>query len=177
MDRLVQQILQADPKAIEKFYLEYLPKIQRYLKKHLPSTTDSEVFANDIFLEAIDSLPLFEGQCSLQTWLYRIAHNKVVDFYRKKKITSLLISKIPFFEAIAQEVYQPEFQYEKNKLRDKIEKTLRGMSYNYRKILTLHYEDNLSVKEIAKEMNLTHKAAESLLFRARQNFKKIYAEE
>ena len=174
IDSLAKRILSGDKNAVEEFYTVYYPKLSVYLQKRLPQTEDIEAFVHDIFLEAIDSLPFFEGKSSLQTWLYKIAHNKLVDWYRKKKINALLLSQVPFLEIVAHEVYQPEFQYEKNKLRDKIEYTLRGLSSKYREILQLHYEEQKSIKEIAKIMDLSPKAAESLLFRARQQFKKTY---
>jgi RNA polymerase sigma-70 factor (ECF subfamily) len=174
MDSLVVRILQGDSQAVAQFYAQYVGKIRTYLKNRLPVSEDIEAFTNDIFLEAIDGLPLFEGKSSLQTWLYRIAHNTLVDWYRKKKINALLLSQLPFLEIIAQEVYQPEFQYEKNRIRDRIELTLRSLSSKYRQILQLHYEEQKSVKEIALILNLSAKATESLLFRARQEFKKTY---
>lgn len=174
MEHLVKKILEGDTKAVEEFYHYFYPKLKKYFTHRLPESEDVEAFTHDIFLEAIDALPLFEGKSSLATWIYRIAHNKLVDWYRKKKINSLLLSQMPFLEIVAQEVYQPEFQYEKNKLRDRIESTLRSLSSSYREILKLHYEERKSIKEIALILDISPKAAESLLFRARQQFKKTY---
>jgi len=110
----------------------------------------------------------------LQTWLYKIAHNNVVDFYRKKKIKSVLFSQAPFLEILAQEISQPEFQYEKDKLHENIESAFASLSAKNREILTLHYEKNVPVKEISLLLNLSFKATESLLFRARKSFIKAY---
>ena len=158
-----------------KFYQEYSPRILRYLKKYLPIDEAKEIL-NDVFLEAVDSMPTLQKQTNLQAWLYKIAHNKVVDFYRKKKIKTLLLSHIPFLEVIAQKIYEPEFQYEKNKMRDAIQSALRSLSQKYRTILQLHYEQEKSIKEIALILDISPKAAESLLFRARQKFKEKYGE-
>lgn len=176
MHDIVEKILQGESSAIETFYDTFAPKMQRYLQYRLPEHADIEAFTNDILLEVIDSLALFEKKSSLTSWVYKIAHNKLVDYYRKKKITSLLLSKIPFLELIAEEVYEPEFQFEKNKLRDRMEVALRSLSRKYRKILRLHYEEQKSIKEIAVILQLSPKATESLLFRARQQFKKVYGE-
>ncbi len=169
-----KQILEGDSKAIVGFYKLYSPKIFSYLSKKLPTYEDAEDLTNDVFLEAIDSLLTLRKEERVLVWLYRIAHNKMVDFYRKRKIKSILLSKMPFLEFLENEVNQPEFQYEKNRIRDKIEKTLYMLSYKYQKILRLHYEEQVSIKEIAPIFNLSCKATESLLFRARQKFKKEY---
>jgi RNA polymerase sigma factor (sigma-70 family) len=98
----------------------------------------------------------------------------MVDFYRKEKIKSILLSGMPFFEVVASEINQPEFQFEKNKIRDGIELALHGLSLRYREILRLHYEEKIPIKTLAIKMNLSFKATESLLFRARQSFKLAY---
>ena len=170
----IKRILAGDSKAVIQFYKSYSPKILSYLAKKLPRHEDAQELTNDVFLEAIDSLSILRREQSTLSWLYRIAHNKMVDFYRKKKIKSILLSQAPFLQIFASEIYQPEFQFEKNKIRDSIELAFRSLSLKYRKILTLHYEENIQVKTLAKIFSLSFKATESLLFRARQSFKLAY---
>ncbi len=159
------------------FYKSHSPKILRYLARHLPSKQDAEEIMQDVFLEAIDSLPLFRGETSVLNWLYKIAHNKTVDFYRKRKIKSILLSQIPYLEIVASEINQPEFQYEKNKIRDRIETAFHLIPSHYQRILRLHYENGLKIKEIALVFDLSPKATESLLFRARESFRQAYERE
>lgn len=171
---LVYRVKKGDPQAVTDFYKLYSPKISSYLTGKLPSEEDAQEALNDVFLEAIDSLHLLQNEKNLQAWLFRIAHNKMVDYYRKRKIKSLLLSQIPYLEIIDKEVHQPEFQFEKDRVRDKIEQTLFGLAPNHQKILRLHYEEQMSVKDIAPVLNLSFKATESLLFRARKNFQLAY---
>lgn len=171
----IKRILAGDSKAVIELYKSYSPKILSYLVKKLPRLEDAQELTNDVFLEAIDSLSFLEKEKNINSWLYKIAHNKMVDFYRKRKIKSILLSNMPFLEIVANEINQPEFQFEKNKIRDRIEFAFSNLSQKYRKILTLHYEENISVKRLSKIFNLSFKATESLLFRARQSFKLAYA--
>ncbi len=171
---IVDQVLSGNPEAVSDFYKTNSPKILKYLSKHLPSKEDAEDLTNDVFFEAIDSLNLLTKEDNLQAWLYRIAHNKMVDYYRKRKIKSLLLSQMPYLEIISNEIHQPEFQFEKDRVRDKIEKTLISLSEKYQKVLRLHYEEGISVKEIASRLNMSFKATESLLFRARKQFQISY---
>lgn len=172
----IKRILAGDSKAVREFYKSYSPRILSYLSKKLPRPEDAEDLTNDVFLEAIDSLSFLKRQENVSSWLYGIAHNKMVDFYRKRKIKSILLSQVPFLQIIAAEINQPEFQYEKNKIRDRIELALHSISIKYQKILRLHYEEKVSVKNLAKIFNLSFKATESLLFRARQSFKLAYSQ-
>jgi RNA polymerase sigma-70 factor (ECF subfamily) len=174
MTTLVDGIIHGDKHSIVELYHLYSPKISMYLKNRLPRPEDAQEVLNDVFFDAIDSITLLKKKENLSSWLYRIAHNKVVDFYRKKKIKSVLLSQVPFLEIIAQEIHQPEFQFEKNKIKERIEKTLSSLSKQYKEILSLHYEQKVPVKDLALRFNLSFKATESLLFRARMSFKKIY---
>jgi len=166
----IRRILTGDSKAVIEFYKSYSPKILSYLSSKLPHLEDAQEITNDVFLEAIDSLSILRREKNVSAWLYRIAHNKMVDFYRKKKIKSVLLSNLPFLEIVESQINQPEFQYEKNKIRDGIEIALHNISEKYRRILKLRYEEGIPIKRIALILNLSFKATESLLFRARQSF-------
>lgn len=173
MKVLVNRILNGDPQAVIKFYNLYSPKISKYLNVKL-SPEDAQEILNDVFFEAVDSLSLLRSNDNILSWLYKIAHNKTVDFYRKRKIKSVLLSQVPFLKIIESEINDPEFQFEKNKLRDSLEEAFYAISNRYRQILKLHYEEKKSVKELAPIFDLSIKATESLLYRARQSFKTAY---
>jgi len=171
---LIDEVLSGEPQAVSEFYKQNSGKILNYLIKRLPTQEDAEDLTNDVFFEAIDSLNLLEREENLQAWLYKIAHNKMVDYYRKRKIKSLLLSQIPYLEIVSSEINQPEFQFEKNRVRDKIEHTLYELSGTYQRILHLHYEENVSVKDMAVTFNMSFQATQSLLFRARRKFQVVY---
>lgn len=162
------------PDETYNFYKTYSQKILSYLIKRLPSSVDAEEILQDVFLEAIDSLPLFRRETTVLNWLYKIAHNKVADFYRKRGIKTILFSSLPFLELISQEIDQPEFQFEKNRIKERIERTFDLIPVHYQKILRLHYENDIRVRDLALILNLSPKATESLLFRARKSFRQTY---
>jgi RNA polymerase sigma-70 factor, ECF subfamily len=174
MKSLVERIIAGDSQSVIELYKIYSPRILSYLVKRLPTEEDAQEILNDVFLDAIDTISMLRTSKNLQAWLYKIAHHKTVDYYRKRKIKSILLSQIPYLEIVDSEVHQPEFQFEKDKVRDKIESAFKSLPDLYRKILKLHYEDKISVKEIAVMLKLSFKATESLLFRARQSFKLAY---
>jgi RNA polymerase sigma-70 factor (ECF subfamily) len=174
MKSLVERIVSGDTKAVTEFYKLYSPRILHYLVVRLPREEDAQEILNDVFLDAIDSLSILKKDNNLQTWMYKIAHHKTVDYYRKRKIKSLLLSQIPYLEIVDSEVHQPEFILEKDKVRDKIESAFKSLPDLYRKVLRMRYEEKISVKEIAVIIEISFKATESLIFRARQSFKLAY---
>ena len=174
MKSLVERIISGEEQAVTEFYKLYSPRILHYLVVRLPREEDAQEILNDVFLDAIDSLSILKKDNNLQAWLYQIAHHKTVDYYRKKKIKALLLSQIPYLEIVDSEVHQPEFIIEKDKVRDKIESAFKSLPDLYRKVLRLRYEEKIPVKEIAVIIEMSFKATESLIFRARQSFKLAY---
>lgn len=174
MTDILNRILRGNGNAVVEFYKIYSPGLLKHLLEKLPKKEDAEEVLNDIFFAAIDELHLFRERSNIKTWLFKIARNKIADFYRKRKIKSILLSQMPMLEIIANEINQPEFQFEINKIRDRIERAFNNISIQYRKILHLHYEDRMSVKELAGIFSLSFKATESMLFRARRSFQQAY---
>lgn len=174
MKSIVNKIIEGDPHAVETFYQQYSPGILNYLKQKLPTQEDAQELLNDIFLDAIDALPTLNKQTSLKSWIYAIAHNKIVNFYRKRKIKSLIFSQFPYLKIVTAEINQPEFQLEKRELKIRLQVAFEKLSLKYRQILQLHYIEEMPVKAISVNLNLSFKATESLLYRARQQFIKQY---
>jgi RNA polymerase sigma-70 factor (ECF subfamily) len=159
---------------VEAFYQEYSPGILRYLIGKLPRDEDAQEILNDVFLDAIDGLPTLNKNTNLKAWIYKIAYHNIVNFYRKRKIKTLIFSQFPYLKIIAAEIHQPEFQLEKKEIKLRLEMTLEKLSHKYQQILHMHYIDELPIKVISLELNLSFKATESLLYRARQQFIKYY---
>lgn len=141
----------------------------------LPEEEVEEIL-QDTFLSAFDSLPLYRGESSVSTWLISIARHEVADFYRKRYIRQAVEKTAPLFENMMSEIMSPEFVMEKKKIERRFFATYRGLSRQYQDILSYRYELSMSVKEIAERMDLSFKATESLLYRARLAFREAYEE-
>ncbi|KKU44739.1 MAG: hypothetical protein UX64_C0047G0009 [Microgenomates group bacterium GW2011_GWC2_46_7] len=175
MEQLVEEVLRGKRGAATQFYREYAPQVRRYLLARLPSAEDSEDVLQDTFLAAFDSLPLYRGEAKVGSWIISIARHEVADFYRKAYVRQLVEKTSPLFEEMMAETGSPEFELQKARLRKQFFQTYRGLSSQYQEILSLRFELSLSVKEIAQRMNMSFKATESLLYRARQAMRIAYA--
>ncbi len=176
MELVVKRILAGDEKAVREFYLTYSRDLRRYLETKLPEDKVEEVL-QDVFLAALDSLNLYQVKASLKTWLRGIARHEVADFYRKRYVRKAVELTSKLFEGIAEELETPEFVYRKQEMKMRIEKTMLSLNQRYREVLFWRFEIGMSVKEIAQRMNLSFKATESLLYRARKAFVLAYENE
>lgn len=160
---------------MEKFYKKYHLGLKSFISQKIDDEGVIEELTNDVLLAAINSKDSFDGRCSEFSWICSIAKHKIVDYYRKKKIKTILFSVNPMFEEIADKALSPERDALKNELKNEIKKTFREMKAGYKNILRLKYIEGWKIKEIAKENKLSVKAVESRLMRARKQFKEVWA--
>lgn len=175
MEKLIKEVLLGKKGAATRFYRSYAPRLRRYLLAKLPEGEVEEIL-QDTFLAAFDSLALYRGDCSVSTWLTSIARHEVADFYRKRYVRMAVEHTAPLLENIVSEVMSPEFVWEKRKVEEKFFSAYRRLSKQYQDVLSYRYELSMSVKEIAKRMEMSFKATESLLYRARLAFREAYEE-
>lgn len=120
----------------------------------------------------------FEGKSSLKTWVYRIAVNHCLDVLRARQrqrrfafITHLFSGKndapleLPQFD-------HPGVLLEDREALENLFKKINRLPENQRTALVLKYLDDLPQREIAEIMQVSEKAVESLLQRAKQNLEK-----
>jgi RNA polymerase sigma-70 factor (ECF subfamily) len=156
---------------------EYRERLMRFVGRKVRNHEDVEEIVQESLIAALDSLPVFRGECALFTWLCSIARHEIADFYRRKKIKQIVFSRLPFLKDLVCDALGPELAYQELETKRKIVRTLKNLSEGYSQILRLKYIDGLSMKEIAQRLEITVKAVESRLTRARLAFQKVYVNE
>lgn len=172
--KLAERILNGEEKALLEFYKKYAPKISFYIKTKIENVNDGEEILQDSLLACIEALRDYSGRASLATFLFAITRNKVVDYYRKKKIKQVLFSRLPGFEELVSRALSPEQELDEKQVRERIKATLDKMEGKSRIVLIMKYEYGLPVAEMAGKLKESVKAVESRLFRARKVFVKLY---
>ena len=82
---LVQRAKQNDEVAFAQLYEEYFDKIYRYVTIRIGDKMEAEDITQQVFLNAIKAISSFKWKgVPFSAWLFRIAHNQVVDYLRKK---------------------------------------------------------------------------------------------
>jgi RNA polymerase sigma-70 factor, ECF subfamily len=145
---------------------------------YLQNRQDAEEAMQDVFVKIYNKLSGFEGKSSVKTWIYRIAVNHCLDVLRARKrrnslafMTHLFLGKtetpleIPHFD-------HPGVLLEDRESLENVFKIINQLPENQRTALILKYLDDLPQREIADIMQISEKAIESLLQRAKQNLEK-----
>ncbi len=137
----------------------------------------AEDITQEVFVTVFRSILSFNEQSSLSTWVYRITVNKCLDHLRgKKRQRFTLFSQLfqgtgePFSEKTAFD--HPGIKLEQRENARYLFKAIEELPDNQKTIFILAHIEELPQKEIAEIMNMSLKAVESVLQRAKVNLRK-----
>lgn len=142
----------------------------------------AEDITQDVFIEVYQSIKDFNEQASLKTWIYRITVNKCLDALRAQKRqkrfafltglfhkdTGALLYDLSHFD-------HPGILAEKKEDAKFLFEALQSLPANQKTSFILFQLEGMSQKEIADILNITDKAVESLMQRAKANLRKKLA--
>ncbi|MBE5834266.1 MAG: sigma-70 family RNA polymerase sigma factor [Butyrivibrio sp.] len=135
----------------EQIYREYDKKVLNYIRTRVSNLQDAEDIHTDVFTKVLQNLNTFdESKASISTWIYTIAHNKVIDFYRVNH-ESLPLELDTLGEA--------EPSYEENMGDDTLDilaDALAKLSEKDRSIIILSYYGDYTLKETAEKMGISY---------------------
>jgi RNA polymerase sigma-70 factor (ECF subfamily) len=149
--------------------------VHGYVAKRISQPAIAEEITQEIFISFLERLRDFRFQSSVKTFIYAIARNKVVDYYRKKKIKSILFSRLPTFVVERLSPVFMEDEIDKQELQQKLSNTFAKLPHDYELVLRLKYIEEQSVKDIAAQLTKTRKSTESLIYRARHAFMQVFS--
>jgi RNA polymerase sigma-70 factor (ECF subfamily) len=172
--RLVAGLLRGSEKALREFYATFYPKLCNFVARRIKLTDDTQEIVQDILLSSLDSLALFSGRSRFSTWIYSIARHEIADYYRKRKLKTVVFSRIPVLETFVTKALAPDALFLRREYERKVKRALGKILPHYRMALEFKYMDGMTVREISQMMGMSLKAAESVLTRARRAFALVY---
>lgn len=171
-----------DESAFKEIFDRYEKKVFSLIYRYTGSYQETEELMQDVFLKIFNKANTFKGQSKLSTWIYRITVNVCKNYKRKKKPEIFSIEEIVHSQEegtkLKDEILMPDFTTPKEILDMKrkmaiIQRAIESLPSNQRLAFILSKYEGFSYAEIASVMNTSVSAVESLLFRAKQNLKKI----
>ena len=158
IEALVHQAQKGSVESFETLYDYFFEKIYRHVGFRVDPEYVEDV-VSDIFLKVVQSLPKYapKKSASFAAWVFRIAHNQIVDYYRKQK--EILIQEFggeedgqeSFFDTFPDEdTPTPDVQVQQMLEAKKIREALQHVRPAHREILELKYLEDFTNKEIAQ---------------------------
>ncbi len=136
----------------EQIYTEYSGKVMGYIRARIRSRADAEDIQSEVFEKILRKLDGFDPEkASLNTWIFTVTRNTVIDFYRRSKPSEELD------ENLSDDLELDEGLLNSETLSE-LAAALRKLPEQLRDIIVLRYYDGKPLTEIAGIMNLSYGA-------------------
>ncbi|SRR5260221_2919851 len=162
---LLDQAAKGDRHSFGEFYELYLKEIYRYIFFRVYNHDEAEDLTTKVFLEAWESLATKSREHQIENiraWIYRIAHNKVIDYRRTRK-PQVPIENNPDKNL---QVAGLESDMDNLFLSQQLAEGVRKLPANYQQIIILRFINQLSHAEVAEIMQITESHVRVLQHRA-----------
>jgi RNA polymerase sigma-70 factor (ECF subfamily) len=180
---LVRRLRAGDEAAFEEFFEANFHGLYRFALARVDQDAElAREVAQAAICKALDRLHTYRGEAPLFSWLCAICRFEISAHFRRLRRrppeTELVedaavprgaLDSIPF------DLLDPEDQLLRREIARLVHVTIDHLPPHYSKVLEWKYVDGLSVKEIAAQLDVSAKAAESLLTRARQTFRDAFS--
>ncbi|MFA4891282.1 MAG: sigma-70 family RNA polymerase sigma factor [Candidatus Gracilibacteria bacterium] len=170
IERLVEKAQGGDTEAFASIYDHFVDQIYRYIYFRVPKE-DAEDITETVFLKSWEKIRQYKMESkSFSAWIYRIAHNLVVDTYRFKKDKEVveLTPNIPEYRREHNPIRTTENSLHSDKLKIALSKLKKG----YRQVVILKFINELSNTEIAQVLKKSEGSVRILQFRALKALKR-----
>lgn len=175
-EELVRQTLQ-EPATFSQIFNRYYPSLTRYIKR-LGCYNDDDVqdILQETFISVYINLRDYDNNLKFSSWIYRIAHNKTISFFRREKIHPRVAAtedQLLFMKMVADDV-NLFADIDKNYLQERVRRALDKLDVKYRTPLILKFLEDKSYSEISEILHLPIGTVGTLINRGKKKFKDIF---
>ena len=155
-EQLIAEYLSLKDEEIFRVLLnKYTKSIYNFVRHMAGSANEAEDITQEVFIKVWKNLKKYKLGQNFKTWLFTIAKNSAIDFLRKKKALNFsdlenTDDDFSFSETIQDENLLPDEALQKLQNSEFLNKLLEQISFEYKTILLLHYQEEMTFDEIGK---------------------------
>ena len=167
--QLVAQSQQGDQDAFTVLYRNYVQAIYRYCFFRVRDAEHAEDLTADVFLKAVDGLSRYnERGLPFGAWLFRIAHDRVIDFYRKAGRRPI----VELTEDFVSTDLAPDISIEITESHDHLHEAISHLTDEQQAVIQFRFMENWSLEDTGRMMNKSANAVKALQHRALQSLQR-----
>lgn len=167
LQELLKRAIAGDGNAFGQIYDLYFPKLYRFIFYRVNHRESAEDLVSETFVRAWNRLKEIEKVASFNGWLYQIARNLVIDYYRARRPTASLDDLENILEYERNVVDEANLSIEQKLLL----KMLEELPPDHRLVIKLKFLDELETDEIAEILNKSEGAIRVIQHRAIEKLK------
>jgi RNA polymerase sigma-70 factor (ECF subfamily) len=167
----IEETLAGNEDAFAGLVDRYQHMVYTLCHKMLDHSGIAEEVAQDVFIKCYRSLASYNGRSQFSTWLYTITYNACIDAIKKRKRHAA--DPLEHIDRGEQETIEQEDLLEREDKQNVIQSAIQQLNKEERMIVILFYYEEMSLKEIAKVMNLKENNVKVKLHRCRQKLSEL----
>jgi RNA polymerase sigma-70 factor (ECF subfamily) len=167
---LLERAKQYDAAALGELYDRYAPRIYAYVYRRVSDAQLAEDLTGDVFVRVLRAIQseLF-WSASFQAWLYRIAHNLVIDHYRRRPATT----DLELDERLVAAQGDLAIDVAERLSHGSLYIAIRHLTPEQQQVLALRFGEGMTAREVAQVMDKSTGAVEALQHRALAALRRI----
>jgi RNA polymerase sigma-70 factor (ECF subfamily) len=160
--------------ALNQLIDHYQNDIFQFVYYRVHHQADAEDLTQDIFIQVIRRISTVKDHKMFKAWLYKIARNRVIDFFRKKRILFFMgtTGDLESETCESSENASPETEMNRKEFTMLLKSLSKDLSKWEREVFMMRFIDDLDIKDIALALGKNENTVKTHLFRALQKFKK-----
>lgn len=172
--QLMLRFKEGDGHAFAEIFNKYKKGVLNTIYRIIGNKDEAEDLSQEVFLKIYNAGRRYRADAEFKTYLNKIVVNTSISYLRRKKILQFVSLDIFSKDKEQQgKTLDPEDIQMRKELKSVIKNAILQLPTNQRIALTLKIYNNLSYEEIANIIDLTPQAVKSLIFRAKENLKRI----
>jgi RNA polymerase sigma factor (sigma-70 family) len=168
-----------DAGAFETLYARHKGALFRFVLRSVKSQGEADEIFQDVWMRVIEARARYAPHAKFSTWLYTIAHHRLVDHWRARglALVSLDDEDNAALQPVADPGAEPHRNVEARQTLERLAAALAAMPLAQREAFLLHHEGGLGIAEIAAATGSAEEAAKSRLRYAMQKLKEAIGDD
>jgi RNA polymerase sigma-70 factor (ECF subfamily) len=173
-ENLIDEAKNGDAGSFGKLYNHYVAPIYRFIYVKVDAREVCEDLTHEVFLSAWQNLHRYKSRgFPFSSWLYQIARNRVIDYYRLKRVhLSIETAELTKTEFVQSNDPDPNRMLDTQLNIQEVKQLIKTLNADQQDVLIMKFIEGMSHAEIAKAMNKSAGAVRLIQHRAINELKK-----
>lgn len=168
---IVEKAVKGDKNSFAQLYEKHFDRIYRYIYLRLGNKAETEDLTQDVFIKALEAIGSYKWRNSpFAAWLYRIAHNQMIDYFRKHgKVEKMPLEDDSMLAGKSDPAFAAENELEIERMIDGINRLTPAQ----RDVISLRFGAQLSITEAARTLGKNEGTVKALQYNGILALKKM----
>jgi RNA polymerase sigma-70 factor (ECF subfamily) len=166
----IRKIAAGDRTAFEELFHAYKRRLMGYAYRMTGDAARAEEITSDVLVEVWNSAGRFQGRSSVSTWVFGIAHHKVVDELRRRGGQGVQV-EVP--ENLIDPERDPEDRTIEKDRNARLRRVLQQLTHEHREVLEMTFFQGRSVEDIAGILGCPAGTVKTRMFYARKKLREL----